>query len=48
MIFERGCTVGESLLVGSEIDWAECFETTLKRQRVFFDAKHSDQLNAGD
>lgn len=48
MLFELGYTVGERLLTGTEIDWAECFDTTLKRQRVFFDAKLPDQLDAGD
>ncbi|WP_230623741.1 hypothetical protein [Chromobacterium violaceum] len=48
MLFELGYTAGERLLVGAEIDWAACFETTLKRQRAFFDAKLPDQLDTGD
>lgn len=48
MLFELGYTVGERLLKGTEIDWPECFEATLKRQRVFFDAKLPDQLDASD
>lgn len=48
MLFELGYTVGERLLAGAEIDWAECFETTLMRQKVFFDAKLPDRLDAGD
>ncbi|WP_216595349.1 hypothetical protein [Chromobacterium subtsugae] len=48
MLFELGYTVGERLLVDAEIDWAECFETTLRRQRVFFDARLPEQLDAGD
>lgn len=48
MLFELGYTVGERLLVGAKIDWPECFEATLKRQQVYFDAVLPDQLNAGD
>lgn len=48
MLFELGCTVGEHLLAGAEIKWTECFEATLKRQSVFFDASLPDQLDAGD
>ncbi|MRD72734.1 hypothetical protein GH865_05640 [Rhodocyclus tenuis] len=48
MLFELGYTVGERLLTGRDIDWAECFDSTLKRQRVFYDAKLPDQLDAGD
>lgn len=48
MLFELGYTVGECLLAGAEIDWAECFEVTLKRQSVYFDAKLPDRLDAGD
>lgn len=48
MLFELGYTVGECLLAGSEINWIECFETTIKRQRVYFDAKLPDKLDAGD
>lgn len=48
MLFELGYTVGERLLTGTEIDWDECFETTVRRQRAFFDARLPDQLDAGD
>lgn len=48
MLFELGYTVGERLLVGAKIDWAECFEATLKRQRVYFDAVLPEKLDAGD
>ena len=48
MLFELGYTVGERLLAGAEIDWPECFDATLARQRVFFDAKLPDQFDAGD
>lgn len=48
MLFELGYTVGERLLAEAEIDWTECFEATLKRQSVFFDARLPDQLDAGD
>jgi hypothetical protein len=48
MLFELGYTVGEHLLLEGEINWAKCFETTLKRQRVFFDAKLPEELDAVD
>lgn len=48
MLFELGYTVGERLLMGPEIHWTECFEATLKRQRVYFDAKLPDRLDVGD
>lgn len=48
MLFELGYTIGERLLTGVEIDWAECFEITLVRQRAFFDAKLPDRLDTGD
>lgn len=48
MLFELGYSVGERLLVGAEIDWPKCFETTLKRQRVFFDAKLPAQFDVAD
>lgn len=48
MLFELGYTVGERLLMGAKIDWAECFEATLKRQRNYFDAVLPDKLDAGD
>lgn len=48
MLFELGYTVGEHLLIGAKIDWAECFEATLKRQQRYFDAVLPEQFNAGD
>lgn len=48
MLFELGYSVGERLLTGAEIDWPKCFETTLKRQRVFFDAKLPTYFEAAD
>lgn len=48
MLFELGYTVGERLLTGVKIDWVECFDATLKRQRCFFDAQLPDQLDEGD
>lgn len=49
MLFELGCTVGEWLLGKAiEINWPHCFAETLRRQRVYFDAKLPDQLAAGD
>ena len=48
MLFELGYSVGERLLKKNNIDWTECFEVTLKRQSVYFDAKLPDQLDRGD
>ena len=48
MLFELGYSVGEQLLVGSEIDWQKCFDTTLNRQRVFFDVKLPVQFDTAD
>jgi hypothetical protein len=49
MLFELGYTVGEWILQGrTDIDWSSCFTETLRRQRVYFDAKLPDQLAAGD
>ncbi|WP_460143241.1 hypothetical protein [Pseudomonas sp. S3_B08] len=48
MLFELGYAVGECLVTGVEIDWCECFDLTLRRQRVFFDAVLPDQLTSGD
>jgi len=44
MLFELGFSVGERLLTSPEIDWAECFEATLGRQRAFYDAELPDGL----
>lgn len=49
MLFELGYTVGETLIGGAvEINWPNCFAETLRRQRVYFDAKLPDQLSEGD
>ena len=49
MLFELGYTVGERLLDGeTSIDWPSCFAETLRKQRVYFDAKLPDQLAAED
>lgn len=49
MLFELGYTVGERLLEGeASIDWANCFDETLRRQRVYFDAKLPDHLTELD
>ena len=49
MLFELGYTVGERLLGGADgIDWPSCFEETLRRQRVYFDAELPDQLTEVD
>lgn len=39
MLFELAYSVAENLLSGQSIDWANCCEATLERQRVYFDAK---------
>lgn len=49
MLFELGCTLGETLIRGAVvIDWPGCFEETLRRQRVYFDAVLPDQLTEVD
>lgn len=48
MLFELGYTVGEQLLMGDEIDWPKCYETTLRRQSAFFDAKLPEEFDAAD
>lgn len=49
MLFELGYTVGETLLGGAVvIDWPSCFVETLRRQRVYFDAKLPDKLAEAD
>lgn len=49
MLFELGCVVGERLLEGSVgIDWPSCFAETVRRQRLFFDAKLPSELTAED
>lgn len=49
MLFELGYTVGECMLQGMEvIDWDYCFQETLRRQRVYFDAKLPESLGASD
>lgn len=49
MLFELGYTVGECLLQGATvIDWANCFQETLRRQRVYFDAQLPEELEPQD
>ncbi|CAB3676908.1 hypothetical protein [Achromobacter kerstersii] len=49
MLFELAYTVGEHLLQGEKnLDWDKCFKETIKRQRVYFDAKLPDVLEAHD
>ena len=49
MLFELGYTVGERLLQNAtEIDWPACFAETVRRQRVYFDAKLPKQLEPVD
>ncbi|WP_322999262.1 hypothetical protein [Castellaniella sp.] len=49
MLFELGYTVGECLLQGAvAIDWDYCFQETLRRQRVYFDAKLPEDLSTAD
>ena len=49
MLFELGYTVGEFLLQGvGTIDWMTCFQETLRRQRVYFDAKLPETLEPQD
>lgn len=48
MLFELAYSVAENLLSGETIDWATCCEATLKRQRVYFDAKLPEHFEAPD
>jgi hypothetical protein len=49
MLFELGYTVGEQLIRGAPaIDWVDCFGETLRRQRVYFDAKLPERLEPQD
>lgn len=49
MFFELGYTVGERLLQGlPAIDWADCFQETLRRQRLYFDAQLPEKLEPQD
>jgi len=48
MLFELGYAVGEQLLLGRPIDWPACFETTLRRQQAYFDAKLPAQFCDAD
>lgn len=49
MLFELGCVVGERILeTGSDIDWPRCFAETIRRQRLYFDAKLPRQLDPVD
>lgn len=49
MLFELGYTVGEQLLKGvSTLNWEGCFQETLRRQRVYFDAQLPEKLELQD
>lgn len=49
MLFELGYTVGEQLLKDeAAINWEDCFQETLRRQRVYFDAQLPDNLEPQD
>lgn len=49
MLFELGYTVGERLLKhASPIDWSDCFQEALRRQRVYFDARLPENLEPQD
>jgi hypothetical protein len=48
MLFELGYAVAESLLRTNEICWENCFETALRRQRAFYDAKLPTSLSRTD
>lgn len=49
MLFELGYTVGERLLQGqAAIDWTDCFQETLRRQRLYFDAQLPETLEPQD
>ncbi len=48
-LFELGCVLGEHLLKGaSVVDWPDCIDETVQRQRKYFDVKLPDNLTLED
>lgn len=48
MLFELGYAVAENLMSSKAIDWNECFQVALRRQRAFYDAKLPDNISQAD
>lgn len=48
MLFELSYSVAESILCTGSIDWLECFQSTLERQRKYFDARLPDEFDEVD
>lgn len=48
ILFELAYLVAENILRAEPIDWAACFETTLERQRAYFDTKLPERFDAID
>lgn len=48
MLFELSYSVAESIISGEPIDWTLCWEATLERQRVYFDAKLPEHFDNSD
>lgn len=48
MLFELGYAVGEVLLIEGDIDWDQCIQIALARQRRHFDAKLPDRVESVD
>ncbi|MDQ0038954.1 hypothetical protein J2W30_006742 [Variovorax boronicumulans] len=49
ILFELGCVVGERFLDGAHaVDWSDCLDETVQRQRKFSDVRLPVNLTAGD
>lgn len=48
MLFELGFAAGEKLLSGQEIDWADCLQIAIDRQRRHFDARIPNEITKVD
>jgi hypothetical protein len=49
ILFELGCVVGERFIQGaSAVDWVDCIDETLQRQKKYFDVKLPVSLTSGD
>lgn len=48
MLFELGFAVGEQLLAGNDIDWDDCLQVAIARQRRHFDARIPDVITKFD
>lgn len=48
MLFEIGVAVGENLIVGDTVDWENCVQVAIARQRRYFDVQVPDEIVAED